>query len=532
MYPGVHAQQCPEKPAVIMAQSGTQLTYRELDERSNQLARLLRSAGLQRADRVAFVLENRPELLVCAWAAQRSGLYYTPVNWHLHADEVRYILQDSGARAVIISGGLGNAVREAVDGLDLAVRLVVGGDADGFDEFWMSLDGYSTEALPDEEAGDFLLYSGGTTGRPKGVKRPLTGDPPGAPHPLAAMLAALYSFSSDSTYLCPAPLYHAAPLGWSMGVHRLGGTVVVLEQFDAETCLEVIDRFGVTHAQFVPTMFVRMLKLPKSVRQRFKGGQLEVAVHAAAPCPADVKEAMLEWWGPRIYEYYSATEGNCFCAIGPDEWRQHRGSVGRALVGTVHVLDEDGNELPPREVGLLWVEGTPAFEYHNDADKTAASYNAKGWSTLGDMGYVDEDGYVYLTDRASHTIISGGVNIYPQEVEDLLVLHPEVDDVAVIGVPNEELGEEVRAVVVPRDPAHAGPELEAQLIEACRSRLAHYKCPRAVDFVSELPRLPTGKLRKSELKARYKSHVPDAVRPARDTSRASAQESSIGGTQE
>ena len=494
-----------------MAGGGPVVTYGELDGRSNQLAQLLRSVGLRRGDRVALLLENRPELLVSAWAAQRSGLYYTPINRHLKADEVRYLLEDSGSRAVIASGGLADVVVPAVDGLAVDVGLSVEGEIPGFDAFDSALAKFPAQPVPGEEAGDFLLYSSGTTGRPKGIKRPLTGDRPGTPHPLAAMLAMLYGFSAETTYLCPAPLYHAAPLGWSMAVQRLGGNVVVLEQFDAPACLDAIDRFGVTHAQFVPTMFVRMLKLPGEVRHAFDGRTLQVAVHAAAPCPVEVKRAMLEWWGLRIYEYYSATEGNCFCAVGPEEWLERPGTVGKPLIGRVHVLDDDGHQLPAGEVGMLWFEGTPAFEYHNDPDKTAASYNEKRWSTLGDVGYLDDDGYLFLTDRASNMIISGGVNIYPQEAEDVLTLHPDVDDVAVIGVPNPEFGEEVRAVVVPADPTRVGPELAAELIETCRSCLAHYKCPRGVDFVEELPRLPTGKLRKGQLRAQY--WTDESVRP-------------------
>jgi acyl-CoA synthetase (AMP-forming)/AMP-acid ligase II len=313
----------------------------------------------------------------------------------------------------------------------------------------------------------------------------------------------MYRFSNQTVYLCPAPLYHAAPIGWSTAAQRIGATVVVMEKFDAVRALQLIEEHRVTHAQFVPTHFVRMLKLPDDDRLKFDHSSLEVVVHAAAPCPVEVKQRMIEWWGPIIYEYYAGSEGNGFCAVGPEEWLQHPGTVGKPVMGTLHILEEDGTEVEPGGVGQIWFDSGAKFEYHNDPAKTASAFNAAGWSTLGDIGRIDDDGYLYLTDRASHMIISGGVNIYPQEVENALALHPDVADVAVIGVPNAEMGEEVKAVVVPAEGATAGPELERDLLAYCRSRIAHYKCPVSVDFVVELPRLPTGKLLKRQLRSQY-----------------------------
>ena len=348
-----------------------------------------------------------------------------------------------------------------------------------------------------------MLYSSGTTGRPKGVRVPLSGQPLGTPTPLLAMMGALYGMDEHTVYLSPAPLYHAAPLRFCMSVLRLGGTCIVMEKFDPRLALELIERHRVTHSQWVPTMFIRMLKLPEEERARFDLSSQRVAIHAAAPCPIPVKEQMIDWWGPILHEYYAGTEGNGFTAITSEEWLAHRGSVGRPLRGAVHIVDDEGRELPPGQEGTVYFSGGARFEYHNDPEKTRSAYDERGWSTLGDVGYLDEEGYLYLTDRKAHMIISGGVNIYPQETENVLVLHPKVADVAVIGVPNEEFGEEVKAVVQLLDPAEAGPELAEELIAWCRERLSAIKCPRSVDFVEELPRHPTGKLYKRLLKDRY-----------------------------
>ncbi len=493
------------EPAVVMAGRGAVVTYAELDERSMRLARLLHDAGLRPGDHLAILLENHPRYFEVFWAAMRSGLYCTPINWHLKAQEAGYIVEDCGAAAVVTS----TALRDVVEGLEphlgnVTTRLVIDGEIDGWRGYENAIAAYPAEPLADEREGTFMFYSSGTTGRPKGIKPPLSGTAygEGIP-PLVLLIQGLFGFSGDSVYLCPAPLYHAAPLGWSTAVQRLGGTVVVMESFDAAGALQAIEDHRVTHAQFVPTHFVRMLKLEDAERTTPDLSSLQVAVHAAAPCPVDVKQQMLAWWGPVIHEYYAGTEGNGFCAVGPEDWLAHPGTVGKPVMGAIHVLDESGTELPQGETGQIWFESPAVFEYHNDPDKTRDAFNDRGWSSLGDIGHLDEDGHLFLADRASHMIISGGVNIYPQEVENELTLHPAVADVAVIGVPNVDFGEEVKAVVVAADPAAAGPELGHELMAYCRERLAHYKCPVTVDFVDELPRLPTGKLLKRELRLQY-----------------------------
>jgi long-chain acyl-CoA synthetase len=490
--------------AAATAADGTGLTFAQLDDESRRLASLLEARGLQPGDTVAILLENIPRYLSAAWGALRAGLRIVPVNWHLSAAEAVYIAGDSGARALITSGTLAPLASEiAASSPVLATRLVIGGPAAGFEDFDAALAASSPQRPAEEPGGEVMFYSSGTTGRPKGIKRTLPPAPFGGEQMLDALLAGLYGFGRDTVYLCTGPLYHAAPLGWSLGAQGLGGQVVVMPRFDPEACLAMIEQFRVTHVQFVPTMFVRMLKLAPEIRARYDLSSLRGVVHAAAPCPVEVKRAIIGWLGPIVDEYYAASEGNCFFAIGSADWLAHPGSVGRPLLGTPHILDDDGAELGAGEVGQIWIEGPRVFEYHNDPAKTASAYNDRGWSSLGDIGYLDTEGFVYLTDRASHMIIAGGVNIYPQEVENELAMHPAVADVAVIGVPNDDLGEEVKAVVIAADPAAAGPGLADELITFCRSRLAHYKCPVSVDFVDELPRLPSGKLLKRQLRDRY-----------------------------
>ena len=505
MYPGAHAATSPDKPAVVMASTGETVTYRELDERSNRLARLLRARGLKQGDSIAIFMDNNARYLEVAWAAQRSGLYYTAVSSKLSPEEVAYIVGDCGARAFISSTAL---AKTAVDTLPhipgAAIRLMVGGEAEGFESYESAVAEHPAEPLPEQVEGADMLYSSGTTGRPKGVKVPLPGTPVGEqPGALLLLCQLLYGFGPDTIYLSPAPMYHSAPLRFTVTVTRLGGTVVMMERFDPEAYLAAVERYAITHSQVVPTMFIRMLKLPPEVRERYDVSSLQCVIHAAAPCPIPVKQQMIEWFGPIINEYYAGTEGVGFNAITSPEWLEHPGSVGKSLRGAVHILDEDGNELPTGESGTIWFEGDSSFEYHNDPEKTKSAYNDRGWATLGDVGYLDGEGYLYLTDRKAYMIISGGVNIYPQEAENLLVTHPKVMDVAVFGVPNEEFGEEVKAVVQPMDMAAAGPELEQELLEFCRAHLAHYKCPRTIDFDAELPRHPTGKLYKRLLRDRY-----------------------------
>lgn len=505
MHPGVRAATDPDHPAVVMAGSGEVVTYGELEARSRQLAQLLHAEGLRPGDHLAILLENHPRYFEVFWAAMRAGLYCTPINWHLKAEEAGYIVEDCGAAAVVTSTALGDVAVGLEPHLgDVRTRLVIDGELPGWTPYEAAIAAHPAEPLEDEREGTFMFYSSGTTGRPKGIKPALTGTAYGeSVAPILLLIQGLFGFTADARYLCPAPLYHAAPLGWSTAVQRLGATVVVMESFDAGRALAAIEEHAVTHAQFVPTHFVRMLKLDEAERTKADLSSLQLAVHAAAPCPVDVKQQMLDWWGPRIHEYYAGSEGNGFCYVGPEDWLAHPGTVGKPVMGIVHVLDEDGTELAQGETGQIWFESPTRFEYHNDPEKTRNAFNDRGWSSLGDIGHLDADGFLYLTDRASHMIISGGVNIYPQEVENELTLHPAVADVAVIGVPNADFGEEVKAVVVAADPAAAGPALGDELIAYCRERLAKYKCPASVDFVDSLPRLPTGKLLKRELRQTY-----------------------------
>lgn len=503
MFPGTHAAQRPDHPAVVMAASGRVTTYRELDERSNQLAHHLHDLGLRRGDVIAILLENHPAFLELCWAAERCGLYYTAISTRLTADEVAYIVEDSGASVMLTSRAqheVAAGLRTRIEGLD--AWLMLDGAIEGYEDYEDTVGDLPVTALPEQPKGQDLLYSSGTTGRPKGIKPPLSDDPVDAVAGLGRLGQLLYGMDADTVYLSTAPLYHAAPLRFCMGVHRLGATVVVMEHFDPEQALRLIQEHGVTHGQFVPTMFVRLLRLPPEVRDAYDVSSLRAAIHAAAPCPVPVKQQMIDWWGPVIHEYYAGTEGNGFVAIDSHQWLEHKGSVGRSLAGPLHILDEDGNELPPGEVGTVYFEGG-RFEYHNDPAKTAEAYDHRGWSTLGDLGHLDEDGFLYLADRRSNLILSGGVNIYPAEIEGELTMHPEVADVAVFGIPNDEFGEEVKAVVQPADPGAAGPELETRLLAFCRQRLAGYKCPRSVAFHGDLPRTRTGKLVKRELQDPY-----------------------------
>lgn len=509
--PGVHLADRGDEPAVIMAGVGggdeIVITYHEMERRSRRLARAFTAAGLGRGDAVAVVLENHPAYFEVFWATQRAGMYCIPINWHLQADEAAYIVADCGASALVTSAHLAELAATLTLPELCQLRIVVDGDDDtvpgfvGYDGF---VAGHDDSPIDGEVEGSIMFYSSGTTGRPKGIRKEITGDPHGS-NPMATihLLSSYYGVSANSVYLVPAPLYHAAPLVWSTGCQRWGATVVVMERFDAAEVLRLVERHRVTHAQFVPTHFIRMLRLSNAERARYDLSSLQVVVHAAAPCPVEVKQAMFDWWGPIIHEYYAGSEATGACIIGPEEWLAHPGSVGRSMRGALHICDDDGNEVPTGTPGTIWFETDVTFEYHNDPVKTAAAFNDRGWNTLGDIGYVDDEGYLFLTDRASHMIISGGVNIYPQEVESALALHPWVLDIAVIGVPNADLGEEVKAVVVASDAAPPPDELAAGLMAYARERIAHYKCPVSVDVVDELPRLPTGKLLKRQLRDRY-----------------------------
>ncbi|GAA1224182.1 acyl-CoA synthetase [Prauserella halophila] len=507
MYPGTFAATRPDKPAVIMAGSGDRLTYGELDDRSVRLANALRADGFRTGDTVALLSDNSLRAYEVYWAAVRSGLYITAVNSHLTADEIAYIVSDSGATALVVSAPLGELVTRVAERVDVPVMLAYGGAVAGYDDYDAVLAAASPERPDDQPAGADMLYSSGTTGRPKGIKVTLPErqiDDPG--NPLLPLVQLMYGFDETITYLSPAPVYHAAPLRYGACVHAVGGTLVMMERFEPEAALRAIETYGVTHSQWVPTMFVRMLKLPGETRGRYDLSSHRVAIHAAAPCPVEVKQAMIEWWGPILHEYYASTEGAGITFISPQEWLERPGSVGRAGLGVVRICDDDGAELPAGEIGTVYFERDEvSFVYHNEPDKTRGAQHPEhpNWATSGDVGHLDAEGYLYLTDRKAFMIISGGVNIYPQEVEDVLTLHPAVADVAVIGVPDAEMGEQVKAVVQPMSTVDAGAELADELLGYVRERIAHYKAPQSVDFVDELPRTPTGKLVKHTLTARY-----------------------------
>ena len=503
MHPTHFAKSHPDRAAYIMAGSGERVTYRQLEERSNQGAHFFRSLGLKAGDVIALFMDNSPRYFEIAWAAQRSGLYYTCISSKLTAGEVEYIVGDCAAQVLITSGGVGPVIDDLPAHLP-GVKLYMVGEARApYASFEAARAGFPTTPIADQTAGSDMLYSSGTTGRPKGVKPALTGGPIDAPNPLAMMSSQMFGFPDACTYISPAPLYHAAPLRWTMGVQRNGGTVVVMEKFDPEQMLAAIEKHRVDCGQFVPTHFVRLLKLPQEVRDRYDVSSLKSAVHAAAPCPVPVKEQMIAWWGPIIHEYYAGTEGNGFCYISSAEWLTHRGSVGRGLTAEVKICGDDGEALPPRTEGGVYFSGGAPLSYHNAPEKVAEGTNQHGWTTLGDVGWVDEEGYLYLTDRKSFMIISGGVNIYPQELENVLIGHPKVADAAVVGGPHEEMGEQVIAVIQPMDWADAGDELRAELMAYARQHLSHVKAPRVIDFMAELPRHATGKLYKRLIRDAY-----------------------------
>lgn len=506
MYPGKHVTEHAERPAIIMASTGEVITYKELEARTNQLAHLLRDQGLKRLDHYAIFMENNSRYVEACGAGERSGLYYTCINSYLTPEEVAYIVNNSESRVLITSREKAEVAKAALaDCPRVALCLVVDGDDDArVINYESAIERFPSTPIPDESLGTAMLYSSGTTGRPKGIIRPLPEAPPEQDLPLFQFINGIWRFREGMIYLSPAPLYHSAPQGSVNLTIRRGGTAVIMERFDPEQFLELVERYRITHSQLVPTMFSRMLKLPEEIRARADVSSLEIAIHAAAPCPVQVKEAMIDWWGPIIYEYYGATEGLGFTGCTTEEWLAHKGTVGRVLLGELHILDEEGNPSPKGEPGEVWFKTASAFEYFNDPEKTAQATSADGsMTTVGDVGYVDDDGYLYLTDRATFMIISGGVNVYPQECENLLITHPKVADAAVFGVPNVDLGEEVKAVVQVMPDVEPGEALEAELIAFCHEHLARQKCPRSVDFEEQLPRLPTGKLYKRHLRDRY-----------------------------
>jgi long-chain acyl-CoA synthetase len=495
-----------DKPAVILHPSGTVLSFGELEARANRLAHHFRKAGLREGDAVALLMENNEHIHAIMWAARRSGLYYVPINTHLTAPEAAYIIDNSGAKAIIGSAALRKTCENLEEHLPggLPDLLMIADDLDGWLCYPECVADQPDTPIADEREGDLLQFSSGTTGRPKGIKREL---PHTSPAEAPGMMSALVSvwMDRDSVYLSPAPIYHTAPSVWSMSVQAGGITTIVMEKFDPEAALDAIARYRVTHGQFVPAMFTRMLKLPESVRNSYDISSLKRVIHAAAPCPVEIKKQMIDWWGPIVDEYYASSEAIGSTLISAEEWLAHPGSVGKPMTGGLHILDEDGNELPAGQAGEIYFDGGYSFEYLNDAAKTAASKDKHGWVTVGDIGYLDEDGYLFLTDRRHHMIISGGVNIYPQEAENMLVIHPKVLDAAVFGIPDPDMGQSVKGVVQTVDPADATDEFADELLVWLRERLAHYKCPRSISFEAQLPRTDTGKLYKQELVEKYSS---------------------------
>ena len=511
MHPSAHAIATPSKPAVILAAGGTAIDYATLEALSNRSARALRRLGLRRGSVVASLFDNGPEVFIFGLAAQRAGLYLTSISSKLSAADASYVLRDCGATLLVASDrclALAQRALAAASGVLLRGWSVENGALAS----WTSLaQSEAATPIPDQSPGTDMLYSSGTTGRPKGVKFPLPEGEIDHPTPLMRMGTGLYGMGPHTIYLSTSPLYHAAPLRWAMTVQRLGGTVIVMERFDAERTLEYIERYRITHATFVPTHFVRMLKLPPAVRAAYDISSLQAAIHAAAPCPVPVKQAMIEWWGPILHEYYSGTESCGITALSTAEWLAKPGSVGRAVLGTVKITDDEGHELAVGQEGNVCFADGPAFAYHNDPEKTGMAHDRNGWATLGDIGRIDEDGYLFLTDRKSFMIISGGVNIYPQEIENCLIAHPKIADVAVIGIPDEEMGEKALAIIQPAIGIAADDALTDELSRYARTALGGVKAPRSFVYSSELPREPTGKLMKRKLIDEYRDRAAVAA---------------------
>ena len=509
MYPDKYAAKNPERAAFIMASSGQSVSYAEFEMRANRMAHLLFAEGLGQRDHFSIMMENNDRYLEACAAGERTGLYYTCINSYLTADELAYILDNSESQILITSMlKLGVAIDAVAQSNKVRKVLVVDAGAnqlpEGFEDYATACQSFPVTPIDNERLGTAMLYSSGTTGRPKGIIRPLPEQPPAEALPIFDFLGQLWHYREDMVYLSPAPLYHSAPQAAVNLTIRQGGTVIIMERFDPEAYLSLIEQYTATHSQLVPTMFSRMLKLPEAVRRSYDLSSLEIAVHAAAPCPVMVKQQMIEWWGPIIHEYYGATEGLGFSACNTEEWLAHPGTVGKIVLGELSVLDDEMQPLPQGSPGTLWFKTATEFEYHNDAEKTAEATSPDGeMTTVGDVGYLDEDGFLFLTDRKTFMIISGGVNIYPQESEDLLIAHPKVADAAVFGVPNVDLGEEVKAVIQVVPGTAEEESLTQELLDYLAEHLSRQKIPRSIDYIAEMPRLPTGKLYKRLLRDQY-----------------------------
>jgi long-chain acyl-CoA synthetase len=507
MYPGAHAKARADEPVIIMGRSGEKISFADYEARANRLAHWFQRFGLKPHDHYSVFMENHPRFLECGAAGARSGLYFTYVNCYLTADELAYILDNSKSQVVITSTSRLETALAAVKKVP-RIRACIVVDGPGVGERVLNLDEATANCpstpLPEERSGAAMLYSSGSTGKPKGILRPLPEQPPGEMPLVGQIFWRYWRFKERQTTLIPAPLYHSAPSAAAALTIHCGGTVVVMEKFDPEHMLALIERHRVQWLQVVPTMMSRLLRLPEEVKRRYDVSSLEMILHGAAPCPAPVKQAMIDWFGPIVHEYYSATEGHGLVMCDSEQWLAHKGTVGKSIFGEIHILDDDFKELPVGGIGTVWFKSPNRIAYFHDEAKSAKANSPDGtMSTVGDIGYLDEDNFLYLTDRAAFMIISGGVNIYPQECENLLATHPKVFDAAVFGVPNEDLGEEVKAIVQPAPGVVADETLAADLIAFCRAHLAPMKCPRSIDFETDFPRLPTGKLYKQPLRDRY-----------------------------
>lgn len=494
-----NARCAPQRPAVSSERGNR--TFAELNDRANRLVRALRARGLRAGDSLALLCSNRPEFVEVYAAAVRAGMRLSCINWHLQADEVGYIVEDCEAKALIVEDRVARVAAEVVARQSRSlIKLAIGGPIHGFEAYETALEAEAGHDIADPCLGRTMQYTSGTTGRPKGVHWK-----PRLPVVSNTMAGSVPWVGGESSSLCTGPLYHAAPLAYSMGVPLFHGVgIVLMDRWDPERTLQLIESQKITHTHMVATMFHRLLALPSATRERYDVSSLRYIIHGAAPTPVHVKQAMMDWLGPIIYEYYAGTEGGG-TAITPQEWLAKPGSVGRPTPGRqVAILDDQDRVLPPGQVGHVFftVPEFGGFEYFKDPAKTASAYRGDRF-TLGDHGYLDEDGYLFLTGRTSEVIISGGVNIYPAEVDAVLMMHPAVADVATVGVPNEEFGEEVKAVVVPADGRAPSEALAKELIAFCRERLAHFKCPRSVDFTAEVPRSEAGKIYRRKVRERY-----------------------------